>query len=130
MLFNSPVVIDGSIEQDGDTLMVTGEVRTEVILQCSRCLGTVKHPLHSGFSQEYSETGQGEDVMPVKGDSIDLRKPVIESILLELPVKVLCREECKGLCPVCGTDRNMKECGCTSHEIDPRMLQLRKILEQ
>ncbi|HZX46152.1 MAG TPA: YceD family protein [Clostridia bacterium] len=128
--FESPVVVNGSIERDGELLYVTGEVRAEVVLQCSRCLGTVRHPLRTGFSQQYSEAGPGEEVLPVKGDSIDLREPVVESILLELPVKVLCSEECKGLCPICGADRNVKECGCSFHESDPRMQQLKRLLEQ
>ncbi|MGI6697933.1 MAG: hypothetical protein GXY97_01700 [Clostridiales bacterium] len=128
--FESPVAVNGSIERDGDLLYVTGEVRTEVVLQCSRCLRTIRHPLRTGFSQQYSEAGPGEEVLPVKGDSIDLREPVMESILLELPVKVLCSEECKGLCPICGADRNVEECGCSINEIDPRMQQLKRLLEQ
>ena len=128
--FEGPVVINGSIEQDGELLYVTGEVRAEVVLRCSRCLGTVRHSLRTGFSQEYSEAGLGEEVLPFKGDSIDLREPVMESILLELPVKALCGEECKGLCPICGADRNVKECGCSVQEMDPRMQQLKKLLEQ
>ncbi len=69
-------------------------------------------------------------MLPLKGDSIDLREPVMESILLELPVKVLCSEECKGLCPICGADRNVEECSCSIHEVDPRMQQLKRLLEQ
>ena len=128
--FDGPVVVTGSVERDGTIILVEGEVRAEVILKCSRCLGTVKHPLRAGFCQEYSETGKGEEVLPVKDDRIDLKGPVTESILLGLPIKVLCREDCKGLCPVCGSDRNVKECSCSCEDVDPRMQQLKKLLEQ
>lgn len=128
--FDGPIVVSGYIERDGDMILVTGEVQTGVILRCSRCLGVVKFPIRTDFSQEYSEAGEEEEVLPVKGDRIDLRKPVMESILLDLPIKALCSEECKGLCPICGTDRNEKDCGCSIEDIDPRMQQLKKLLEQ
>ncbi|MGI6703134.1 MAG: YceD family protein [Clostridia bacterium] len=128
--FSGPVQIKGSVDRDGDLIIVTGEVQTEAILQCSRCLRTVRHSLRAAFKQEYSETGDGEDVLPAKVDRIDLEIPVRESILLELPVKVLCTEECRGLCPVCGADRNEGECGCKHEEIDPRMQRLKELLEE
>lgn len=128
--FSGPVKITGSVEWDGVSFLVTGEVQTEVILECSRCLRTVRYPLRTAFKQKYSETGDGEDVLSARGDRIDLNIPVRESILLELPVKVLCREECKGLCPLCGADRNEGECDCSNEDIDPRMQRLKELLEE
>jgi len=128
--FSSPVVITGSVEQNEDYYMVTGKIKTEVILECSRCLSSVRYPIKTGFKQKYSEVAEEEETLPANGDKIDLGKPVIESILLELPIKVLCKEECKGLCPECGLDRNDVECNCTHDQIDPRMLELKKLLEE
>ncbi len=127
--FSSPINVKGSIERNDNVFLIRGEVQTEVILQCSRCLRTVKYPLSTAFSQMYSETGEGEDVLPIRGDRIDLNVPVKESILLELPIKVLCSEDCKGLCPICGGDRNTTQCDCRHEGIDPRMEKLKKLLE-
>src|SRR5690554_5648343 len=82
--FSGPVQVKGSVERDGGLLLVTGEVEAEAILQCSRCLRTVMYPLRAVFKQEYSDTVNGEDILPVRGDRLDLDDPVKESILLEL----------------------------------------------
>jgi DUF177 domain-containing protein len=54
------------------------------------------------------------------GETIDLDELVREQVLLAMPPRMLCAEECKGLCPVCGEDRNSQECACETKEIDPR----------
>jgi uncharacterized protein len=128
--FTGPVVVTGSIEQNGSLYLVTGDVQAEVVLECSRCLGEVRYPVRTSFIQEYREGGADADRLVADRDRIDLYGPVVESILLELPIKVVCREECKGLCPVCGSNRNINECGCSRDEIDPRMLALKKLLEE
>ena len=60
------------------------------------------------------------DFAPFEGDEIDLGELFREQILLAIPMTPLCREECKGLCPVCGADLNAGECSCERGEIDPR----------
>ncbi len=126
--FSGPINVKGIIERNEGTFLIKGEVQAKVILQCSRCLRTVKYPLNTVFDQMYSETGDGEDVLLARGDRIELNKPVQESILLELPIKVLCKEECKGLCPICGVDRNVTQCDCKHERVDPRMQKLKKLL--
>lgn len=128
--FDGSIRIKGNIGREEGLLLVNGEIQTKAILQCSRCLRIVKYPLRVTFRQVYSETGDGEDILPIRGDGIDLDRPVKESILLELPIKVLCREECKGLCPICGGDRNVTECDCKREETDLRMQKLKEFFKE
>ncbi len=128
--FNSPVIIIGSVERHEDCYMVTGHIKTEIVLECSRCLSSIRHPIHAEFKQKYSESAQEDETLAANRDELDLERPVIESILLEIPIKPLCKEECKGLCPICGSDRNLNDCSCTHEDIDPRMMELKKLLEK
>lgn len=127
--FASPVKVKGYVKQDKDVYLVIGQVQTEVLLECSRCLEIVNYPVHTEFEQQYSASGSQEETLMMDGDRIDLDKPVVESILLELPIKIVCSEECKGLCPICGSNRNINECKCSDEEIDPRMMVLKKLLK-
>lgn len=128
--FNGPVRIKGEVQMHQDYYLVTGEVYAEVILRCSRCLGEFLHRIQTTFQQKYAEAGDEEDVFLLKGDRLDLTEPVLESILLELPIKGLCRQDCKGICPVCGIDKNLDECNCIQEDIDPRLVELKKLLEE
>jgi uncharacterized protein len=62
------------------------------------------------------------------GDAIDIDELVVEQLLLALPSRILCQEDCKGLCPVCGNNRNLKECSCESAEVDPRWGALKELV--
>lgn len=72
---------------------------------------------------------EGEEPLPIKDETVDLTFPAWEALVLELPMKPVCRERCRGLCPVCGADRNQTTCGCEAEKADPRLLSLRKLLD-
>ena len=61
---------------------------------------------------------------------LDVDTPVLDQLFLEFPMKHLCREDCAGLCPICGKNRNEGTCDCEKKQIDPRFASLRKLLEQ
>ena len=67
------------------------------------------------------------DAEPFDGKTIDLDPIIREQVLLALPVSVLCREDCKGLCTVCGEDLNEKDCGCERKVVDVRLAKLKDI---
>jgi uncharacterized protein len=88
----------------GNALLVTGQMRTPATLRCSRCLRVFEQPLEVKpfvFHQEL----HGEDF-------VDLTPQMREDIILELPQRALCAEDCKGLCPRCGKDLNQGPCRC------------------
>ena len=71
-----------------------------------------------------------DDYLIMKNDSVDIDTPLGEAILLSFPITFLCKEDCKGLCPMCGEDLNEGECNCVKKEIDPRLEILKKLLDK
>ncbi|WP_072334699.1 MULTISPECIES: DUF177 domain-containing protein [unclassified Paenibacillus] len=116
--------------------VVYGNLEIDVELSCSRCLTAVRDhveiPFHETFvkgeenaaNDSDEEDEEEDDVLYVSGDRIELAPFLAESVMFSLPYIPLCKEDCKGLCPSCGTDRNEKECGCRTDKIDPRLAGL------
>lgn len=98
--------------------------------ECDRCLTSVSFmvPVSIDETVEVSE-GQvvmDEDIGPysfVDGEDIDIDELILNEILLNFPAKILCQDDCKGICPVCGKNRNIEPCGCDDTVLDPRMAQ-------
>ncbi|WP_213521744.1 DUF177 domain-containing protein [Paenibacillus sp. J31TS4] len=109
---------------------VTGQLTLDVQMVCARCLGPVHERLAVPFREVFTER---EDLLPEKEredahivteDAVDLKPFVEEAVWLALPNIPLCKEDCKGLCPVCGTNRNETDCACKQERIDPRLAGL------
>ena len=92
---------------DGGTITCEGELTAKLLFECGRCLDIVEHEMSLGFHEEIGEIG-----LSAHGDTIDISPLVEENIILNIPQKVLCGEDCKGLCPVCGANLNVQGCGC------------------
>jgi len=107
--FEQPIEYVLHAQLQGHAVLVTGRLRTEVTLRCSRCLRMFRQKL---------AVGQFVVLQPLEGeDFVDLTPQIREDIILELPQRALCQPACKGLCPVCGKDLNDGVCGCkVSHE--------------
>ncbi len=112
------------------------ELEGEVVLSmpCDRCLRevAVSIPLSSerevDFSGSDSEgAAELDETSFIDGYDLDVDAFVCEEILLGFPMKVLCQEDCKGICKVCGANLNEGECGCDRTELDPRMSVIRDI---
>jgi uncharacterized protein len=114
----------------------TGSIRTAVSLQCARCLKEFRLPIVAEFEEffildqyiereEDTELGTDDmDVSVLPEEGIDLKDIVEEQIWLNIPMKPLCHEGCKGLCSVCGADLNSGECGCDRRYKDHRFAVL------
>ena len=72
---------------------------------------------------------ESEKLIVAENNSLDIDQIAEMALLLWLPAKQLCREDCKGLCPICGADRNEVDCGCDTRRVDPRLEGLKKLLE-
>jgi uncharacterized protein len=132
-----PVEVKGNVKLAGNEVFVSGHVETQVQLECDRCLKSVELPVSADFALEYisgsdyessSAAALSEEELSVSvfdGESIDVDEIVKEQILLSVPARMLCREDCKGICPECGIDRNTGECNCAPDEIDPRWAALK-----
>jgi DUF177 domain-containing protein len=102
--FNREVTYDFLAQIQGNAVLVTGTLKTPAMLRCSRCLVVFEQPLVVGqfvFHQEL----HGEDF-------VDLTPNIREDIILELPQRALCQEDCRGLCPQCGKNLNEGSCQC------------------
>lgn len=137
-----PPRVAGRIRRSDGKVTVAGEINAELKLECDRCLKSLQIPVSSGFEVEYVtpevyQAGQSAELLDedlslsvFDGEVVDIDELVREQVLLALPAQVLCREECKGLCPVCGGDRNLKDCTCQEAEIDPRWAGLKEIVNR
>lgn len=138
----APVVFGADVRKDEEKVRVTGRVTTELEVACSRCLEPFRIPVDSAFALLYlpasSEASSisGDDhqlededanASYYEDETIDLAQLMREQFYLALPMKPLCRPDCQGLCPVCGTNRNVATCSCETGWVDPRMDALRHL---
>jgi DUF177 domain-containing protein len=113
------------VEKIGEKVSVRGSVRGVAELECVRCLRPFEHPLevplmayvertgHASRSEE-ADLERDHDVIFFNGRQLDLGDVARQALLVELPITPHCREDCKGLCPVCGADRNVAPCHCST----------------
>jgi uncharacterized protein len=122
-------------------VLVEGSVKLEAALKCGRCLKETLLPLDLAFREEYlpaEDTGKEIDreltnreldLGFYSNNELDINEIVKEQVLLSVPMKPLCRNECPGLCSVCGKDLNDGACSCRKEEIDPRLAPLAQFKE-
>ncbi|NEW05504.1 DUF177 domain-containing protein [Paenibacillus sp. SYP-B3998] len=125
----SPVHVDLHAVHEGGAAKVNGTLTLDLELSCSRCLShtnqTIELPFKEVFMQKPEDDAEiDEDIHLVIGDKIDLEPYVVENVVVGLPYIPLCDEACKGLCPVCGENRNLLDCGCKQEKVDPRLAGL------
>jgi uncharacterized protein len=138
----APVHLVLHVHKDRDTYRVTGRVQTQLQLVCGRCLDSFGVPIDSAFELRYvpaiENSGDGEREVEeddlttafYKDDRIDLGELMHEQFVLALPMKPLCSESCKGLCPRCGTNLNKASCDCSPAWKDPRLAGLQALLDR
>ena len=114
-----------------------GSVRMSVLIPCSRCLKDVAVPFDFTSEMEMDfekiRSGLSEDIEEfsfLDGSSLDVDRFVRNELIVRLPAKVLCKEDCAGICPVCGQDLNEGECGCDRTPADLRMSAIRDIFNE
>jgi uncharacterized protein len=135
----APVHLEFEIHKDKDAFRLVGTVRTELELPCSRCLEPFRFPVGIAFDQRYlpqpeasldEERAVAEEDLETsfyRDEQIDLNELLREQFYLALPMKPLCREECKGLCAQCGTNLNTGTCDCSSEWEDARLAALKQL---
>lgn len=139
----SPLNAEGSVELLGNTLgeiRVKGELNVTLEADCDRCLEAAKIPIESQFdlfyrpqldenwTREEVEIDEGESQIGFfKGEGLELSDILREQIMLSLPMQRICSDACKGICPVCGQNRNLVNCGCAVRPVDDRWAALRNL---
>ncbi len=114
LVFAEPARILGEYVFDGKAFMLTAEVQVALACECARCLKPMTERISFSMEERFArEAASDEDESyPYQGDTLDLEKPFMDNLYLNLPLVSVCRADCAGLCPVCGADRNTTECGC------------------
>lgn len=135
----SDIAVTGEISKKIAKTDITGNVAFAAEIDCTRCLAPIEKQIAFRFNVAYvprealieSEEKELEaddlDVDALNGNELDLNEVVREQIQLNLPEKILCREDCKGLCEKCGADLNLIDCSCRDDEIDPRWAALKNL---
>lgn len=138
----SPLQIAGSAEllahTDGE-IRIQGRFTVEMTAECDRCLGRARFPLDARFDlfyrpmsyiarEEEIEIDEGEAEMGFyQGEGLELEDVLREQVLLALPMQRICSDDCKGICPVCGQNRNESACSCKLDSANDRWGALRKL---
>ena len=131
---SEPVEASGSVRNTAGVLMMKGEIRTTIHGTCDRCAADfdsyVEFPIDVVLVTELAnEENEDEWVFPLEGDSADLDDIVRTVFVLNLDSKLLCKEDCAGLCHRCGKNLNEGPCNCQK-ELDPRFAALKQLLEK
>ena len=120
-------------------IRIRGRLQTRMEVPCARCLEPVEQPIEAAFdlifrpqqadmdSTDRAISTSETEIGYYEGDGLLLEDVLREQILLALPAKVLCKEDCGGLCPECGRNRNADPCDCARETADPRWSSLKEI---
>jgi uncharacterized protein len=132
----SPVDSHVVVSLHGDCVRVAGHLHGSLGMTCCRCSKPIFQSVDKDFRVDYwpdPESSDGEelrlryddlDVGFYHGDAFDLSAVISEQIVLEVPMKPVCRENCKGLCGQCGADLELGPCSCDRSQVDPRLAAL------
>ncbi|MBQ4340846.1 MAG: DUF177 domain-containing protein [Firmicutes bacterium] len=131
--FIEPVSINGRLYRlEDDVVFFSGYLKTSIETACGRCLEPVSESVDLDFDEVVYAEGREEDydlIIEPEGETIDIDSFILNLLDLKLPLKFLCDEECKGLCPVCGTNLNTSQCNCNDEKIDERFAMLKDLFK-
>lgn len=137
----SPVKAHLELTKEHSEVIVEGSLKAELELECGRCLKKYGHVMDVPVNVVYHPVAEiGHDRHELKddemdmgfyqGDELDLKELLREQIMLNIQMKPLCDENCRGICSQCGTDLNTGACSCETKKIDSRLEVLKKLLEK
>nr|MBQ4317743.1 DUF177 domain-containing protein [Clostridia bacterium] len=131
----SSLSVKGTLENLAGYMKLSAKATLRYTAQCARCLKPVESTLELDFEKTAAVKGtleneDNDDYVLAEDGMIDIDEPLLEEMLLELPFRHLCSQDCKGLCPKCGKNLNEGQCGCDTKTIDPRLEVLRQLLDK
>jgi uncharacterized protein len=115
IVFACPVKVSAGYSYDTKAMVLTGQIEGALSSDCALCAASFMESLSISFTERYIRGGAAgnEDAYTFEGETIELAPMVLDNLFLHLPLKSVCKADCRGLCPVCGIDRNKAACGCT-----------------
>jgi uncharacterized protein len=135
---HEPLVVEGEVARTAGTTILAGRIETVASLTCCRCLEEAREPLQAEFrylllTTAREETNREEltsddlDAISCPGEELNLEPLIFEQMFLQLPMKPLCGEDCRGLCPRCGENLNRHSCRCQTEKPDNPFAVLRNL---
>ncbi len=122
---------EGKISNAGNILLLEAVITAKVRHACNRCLKELVTGIKAEVTEEFYISGtEGiieKDVYTCDSDILDITEPLREGLLLAEPMRTLCKEDCLGLCPICGADLNIGCCDCDKTSFDPRLTVLKQL---
>ncbi len=132
-IFSSPVQISGVFQNRSGIVTLKYRATAALEYNCDRCGKKTKRNAEYEFehwlARELASGDENDEYIMVPTGNIDMDELVMTDVTLELPFRLLCREDCKGLCPICGADLNETTCNCNTKQIDPRLEKLKMLLD-
>jgi uncharacterized protein len=124
---SKPLKVQIEIKSIGEILILDAKIVGELRLRCSRCLEYFDKPLELDIKEELSTDEESDNYVFMEDEQFDIM-PIIENDIIEyLPLKILCDDQCKGLCQNCGTNLNVYKCNCDTKEVDFRLEKLKEL---
>ena len=134
--FSGIIKVEVNLDKSIGQIFLQAEIQAEGSFCCDRCLENFNQDLNTAYSMMYVQDARStidmdeeEEVQILRADRnyIDLDDDVRQYILLTVPWKLLCREDCLGFCPMCGVNKNVESCTCAAQTVDPRWDALKKL---
>jgi uncharacterized metal-binding protein YceD (DUF177 family) len=116
-------------------VFVEGTIEGRESETCARCLEEFSRDVRVPIAEAYSEDVPASDALisdiaPLVNREIDIDELVSQMLVVDEPIAAVCAPRCKGICPICGVNRNVQSCSCTAATIDPRLAGLARLLEE
>ena len=131
LTYKEPVHVNLQVSNAGKSLLVQGTIDARLSAICGRCLEEFTYDINIPYDDEWvfamqATEEQKENAFIFERDEVDITERITEQTVIALPMKYLCSDECRGLCPHCGKNLNLQSCGCAEEIIDPRLADLTK----
>lgn len=122
---------DLRLSRTKEGILLQAQLEVSVKAQCYRCLTEVNHPIHLDLEELYTTSTVGDVEFVIdEGGILDLAPLLRAETLIEGEHRILCQTDCKGICAICGTNKNVASCQCDSQDIDPRLAALKQLLDE
>lgn len=127
IIFKNPLVFKGNFHNINKILTVEGMIEMTFDVNCYLCNEIYEYSQIIDINEIFRQSPEDDEYEILSG-KIDLNKAIIDNIILQLPTQFICREGCKGICQVCGKNKNIENCDCSYTKIDPRLEKLKDLL--
>lgn len=126
----SPIKVKGKVALMGEVLEAAGSFSVLAEVQCTRCLEVFDHYFNEDFEETFSKSLENEEFYPIIEDIMYFDDLVMDNLILSMPVRLLCNDECKGLCHICGVNLNKVDCDCEKETVNPKFAALKDLFKQ